>query len=71
MLTVANHTQDHSIVTGEYIHTVKGTHSITITVYSESCSGVFQPCEAGPAGLNAEAFLRVLDQGLTGVTQKR
>lgn len=49
MLTVANRTLDHSILTGNFIHTVNGTHAITLTVYSDSsCAGNSRSCETGP-----------------------
>ncbi|KAJ2977295.1 hypothetical protein NQ176_g4453 [Zarea fungicola] len=46
MLMVASHNRNHSIVTGDYINTISGTHTITITIYRDSsCHGVYQPCE--------------------------
>lgn len=45
MLLVGNQSRDHSIITGEYINTLDGTHSLILTVYGDAaCSGVFEPC---------------------------
>jgi hypothetical protein len=45
MLAVGNYTPEHSILIGEYINTVGGTHNWTLTVYGDAaCSGVFEPC---------------------------
>ncbi|OOQ81749.1 hypothetical protein PEBR_43018 [Penicillium brasilianum] len=66
MLVVGNYTPEHSIITGEYINTIGGTHNLTLTVYGEAtCSGVFEPCAKvnpseivqQPAGVTAGARL--------------
>lgn len=58
MLAVATHSLDYSIITGDYINTVSGTHAITLTVYGDSsCSGVSKPCETGPTAVERRGDL--------------
>ncbi|KAJ2983534.1 hypothetical protein NQ176_g620 [Zarea fungicola] len=65
MLAVAAHSQDHSIITGDYIHTVRGTHTITLTVYGDlSCSGIFKPCKAVPTTVQRRGSPESIGPGL-------